>query len=99
MSNGHKNGAFAFGLITGGGLSLYLFLWLDYRGRQESYQATKASNQGSNTAIGNLWDRLIGTFVSPSDTLAQWIMAISTIAVALLVWRTLVATQEIAKET
>jgi len=99
MSNGYRNGAFALGLVTGIGLALNLFLWLDYRAEKEAYQETKTNNEGYNTEIGNLWDGFIGTFVSPSDTLAQWIMATFTIAVVVLVWRTLIATQIMAAQT
>tara|TARA_R110002110_G_scaffold12021_6_gene57262 strand:- start:98 stop:904 length:807 start_codon:yes stop_codon:yes gene_type:complete len=45
------------------------------------------------------WWRWTGDLVSSSDTLAQWIMAFFTIAVTLLVWRTLVATQDMASQT
>lgn len=45
------------------------------------------------------WWRWTGDLVSSSDTLAQWIMAIFTIAVVLLVWRTLIATQEMVRDT
>ena len=46
-----------------------------------------------------LKDGLVGTFVRPSDTLAQWVMALFTIAFVVLVWRTLIATQDMARDT
>lgn len=53
----------------------------------------------SGSEMGQFWDDFIRTFVSPSDTLAQWIMAIFTIAVVFLVWRTLIATQAMVRDT
>lgn len=99
MSESYRNGAFALGIAVGGGLTLNLFLWLDYRANAGSNQETKTNSNPDNSEIGGYWDDLIRTFVSPSDTLAQWIMAIFTIAVVFLVWRTLVATQKMALDT
>jgi len=35
------------------------------------------------------WDRFLGPFISPSDTLAQWVMAILTLVAAVLLFQTL----------
>lgn len=94
MSNGYRNGAFALGLITGIGLALNLFLWLDYKAQRQSDQPAYANNDGDSSQIGEFWDWLIGTFISPSDTLAQWIMAAFTIGAVVLVWRTLAVTRK-----
>ncbi|MCA8882719.1 MAG: hypothetical protein KDA50_03050 [Rhodobacteraceae bacterium] len=80
MPDSYRNGAFALGLVVGGGIALNLFLWLDYRARNDEEQAAKAQSNHDYNEIGYTWDSLIGTFVSPSDTLAQWIMAFFTIA-------------------
>jgi hypothetical protein len=99
MSEGYRNGAFALGLVVGGGLVLNLFLWLDYKANYEGDKPSTENSSGERSEVGGFWDNLIETFISPSDTLAQWIMASFTIAVVLLVWRTLIATQDIARDT
>lgn len=99
MSDSYRNGAFALGLVVGGGIALNLFLWLDYRTQQGRDQPASGTSNASGNEIGAEWNRFIGTFVSPSDTLAQWIMAIFTIAAVILVWRTLFATQEMVRDT
>lgn len=99
MSNGYRNGAFALGLVTGVGIALNLFLWLEYQDQRTSDQKASTNGEQGGEQVAGWLDRFIGTFVSPSDTLAQWIMAIFTIAVVILVWRTLVATQEMARDT
>jgi hypothetical protein len=53
----------------------------------------------NSSEIGKLWDRVIETFVSPSDTLAQWIMAVFSVIVVILVWKTFFATQDMARDT
>lgn len=98
MSNGYKNGAFALGLVTGIGLALNLFLWLDYRATQEAKDNPQTYRDSGNSEIGNVWDWLIGTFISPSDTLAQWIMAIFTIAAVVVVYFTFRTTQRMATD-
>lgn len=80
MSNGYRNGAFALGLVVGGGIALNIFLWLDYRARREKHTQSDDTQGSQYSEIGNYWDGLIGTFISPSDTLAQWVMAFFTIA-------------------
>lgn len=89
MSNGYKNGAFALGLVTGGGIVLNLFLWLDYLARNEIKTKPNTSQETPNSEIGRYWDGLLGTFVSPSDTLAQWVMAVFTIAATVVLVLTL----------
>jgi len=99
MPNPYKNGAFALGLIVGIGIALNLFLWLDYKAQYKGNQTPSGYSNNGGNQVGNTWERIIGTFVSPSDTLAQWIMAVFTVAVVILVWRTLIATQRMAFDT
>lgn len=99
MSNGYRDGTFALGLVVGGGIALNLFVWLDYKAQKQGDAVTQANGNADGNEIGSIWDGLIGTFVSPSDTFAQWIMAVFTIAVVFLVWKTLVATQQMALDT
>lgn len=56
-----------------------------------------AKHEGSE--IPDWWWSWVKDYVLREDTLAQWIMAFFTIAVVLLVWRTLKATQEMAADT
>lgn len=99
MSKGYRNGAFSLGLVTGGGLALNLFLWLDYTAKTQTNRQSGTDDEGHYSEIGDWWDRLIGTFISPSDTLAQWIMAIFTVVAVVVIWRTLVATREMVRDT
>jgi hypothetical protein len=89
MSDRYRNGAFALGLVTGVGIALNLFLWLDYRARQAEKTNSPSDQASQNSQVGKYWDGLIGTFVSPSDTLAQWIMATFTIAATVVLILTL----------
>jgi hypothetical protein len=89
MSNGYRNGAFALGLITGGGLALNLILLLDYSAKRQANTYTDGHNNQESSQIGTYWDGFIGSFVSPSDTLAQWVMAIFTIAATIVLVFTL----------
>lgn len=99
MSEGYRNGAFALGLVTGGGIVLNLFLWSAYQENKTREKVPQTPNNDQYSEIGNWWDWLIRNFVSPSDTLAQWVMAIFTIVAVILVWRTLVATHEMVEDT
>ena len=94
----------ASGIILGGGTTAVLFLFgqaiydlakCNHDGQCDRYAAQYEGEDLPSTWWW-FWD---GSIVSASDTLAQWIMAFFTIAVVLLVWRTLVATQVIAGET
>ncbi len=89
MPNPYKNGAFALGLVVGGGIALNLFLWLDYRANNIITANAEAEQNAENSQIGAFWDGLIGTFVSPSDTLAQWVMAFFTICATIVLIFTL----------
>lgn len=89
MSDGYRNGAFALGLVLGAGAALNLFLWLDYQSHHQADQAAYAQNDPDYSEVGTYWDGMIGTFVSPSDTLAQWIMAAFTIAATVVLVFTL----------
>jgi hypothetical protein len=79
----------ALGLAVGAGLVLNLILWLDYRAQDEKHQYAKGTDAPNQSQIGQSWDGFIGTFVSPSDTLAQWIMAFFTIAATVVLIFTL----------
>jgi hypothetical protein len=94
MSNNYRNGAFALGLVVGGGITLNLFLWLDYRTQHQAYLAANTQDKSNYSQVGIFWDGLIGTFVSPSDTLAQWIMAVFTIAATIVLVFTLRSTNK-----
>lgn len=91
MFNGYRNGAFALGLVVGGGLVLNLFLWLDYQAQKACKASPESCQESDYSEIGRYWDGFLGTFVSPSDTLAQWIMALFTIAATIVLIFTLVA--------
>ncbi|UXX81622.1 hypothetical protein [Roseovarius pelagicus] len=80
MSNGYRNGAFALGLVVGIGIALNLFLWLDYGARHEVEAQSGAGQNTQYSEVGRYWDGFIGVYVSPSDTLAQWVMAFFAIA-------------------
>lgn len=99
MSDCYRNGAFALGVVVGGGITLNLFLWLDYLSLQKHDPATGADEQSNLSVIGSAWDRSLEAFVTPADTLAQWIVTLLTFAAVILVWRTLVATREMVTET
>jgi hypothetical protein len=75
MSDGYRNGAFALGLVTGGGIVVNLVLWSAYATNHKS-KAQRSSNEGNENQEGHpiieLWDWLIRTFVDPYDTIAQW---------------------------
>ena len=89
MSSGYRDGAFALGLTTGVGLALNLFLWLDYQAQNKCRSDPKGCQTQENSQIGTVWDGVIGTFIIPSDTLAQWIMAFFTIAATVVLVLTL----------
>lgn len=89
MSNGYRNGAFALGLVAGIGLALNLFLWLDYLAKDEINSNAEAGQDPQYSEIGGYWDGLIGTFISPSDTLAQWVMAFFTLTATVVLVFTL----------
>lgn len=107
MSNGYRNGAFALGLVVGGGLVINLFLWSAYYankpGKPPSQNPEHAQN---NSDVAGSWDWFFTTFINPTDTIAQWAMAILSLAAVYLLRetlkasrKTLKATQEMAKET
>lgn len=89
MSKGYRDGAFALGLVVGGGIALNLVLWLDYQKSEEANQAPNGQNEPDYSQVGQYWDGFIGAFISPSDTLAQWIMATFTIAATIVLVFTL----------
>ena len=92
------------GLTLGSGVTAVLFVFghaiydfakCEHSGQCDRY-AAKYESENFPSSWWWLWD---GSIVSASDTLAQWIMAFFTIAVVLLVWRTLIATQDMARDT
>ena len=99
--NNHK---FALGLVTGGGLVAILLLFgqaiYDFAKCYQTGQCDRhAVKYESEDFPSSWWWRWTGDLVSSGDTLANWIMAIFTILVTFLVWRTLIATQKIATDT
>lgn len=89
MSKGYINGAYALGLTTGIGVVLNLFLWLDYHAKNKCINDPERCQPQDNNYVGNTWDGIIGTFVSPNDSLAQWIMASFTICATIVLILTL----------
>ncbi len=98
-----RNG-FTFGLTIGCLTAIVIFLFgqaiydlakCHHDGDCERYAA---KYEGHDFPTSWWWD-WTGSLVTSDDTLAQWIMAFFTIAVTLLVWRTLVATQVMASQT
>jgi len=104
MSDGYRNGAFALGLTIGASVVLLLFLFGQkvydmakcYQTQECERSATKY--EGQDFPSSWWWD-WTGRLVTSDDTFAQWIMSFFTIAAVLLVWRTLVATQEMVRDT
>ena len=98
-----RNG-FAVGIVAGAcvttlvilfGQAIYDLAKCNHNGQCDRY-AAQYESKNFPSSWWWLWD---GQIVSASDTLAQWIMAVFTIAVALLVWRTLITTQQMVLET
>jgi len=100
------DGNFALGLVVGICLCLIFGLWFslfsqrieqpvgtDHDGHGHAY----AENYEQENEVG--WWRWTGSLVTSSDTLAQWIMMAFTVGAVFLVWRTLIATQDMARDT
>jgi hypothetical protein len=88
------DGYFALGLILGISLTVLVLVWgkpiyeFAYcQGTQECSNYA-ADYEGNNSPDGSLW-HWDGKLISSGDTLAQWIMALLTIAAVILLWRTL----------
>lgn len=100
MSNGYRNGAFALGLVVGGGLVINLFLWSAYYankpGKPPSQNPEHAQN---NSDVAGSWDWFFTTFINPTDTIAQWAMAILSLAAVYLLRETLKASRKTLKAT
>jgi hypothetical protein len=94
MSEGYRNGAFALGLITGGGIVLNLFLWCAYHSNnaRESVSQDPENPQNYQNVVGS-WDWFFNTFIDPQDTIAQWGMALLSLAAVYLLWETLKASR------
>ncbi|MDF3420191.1 hypothetical protein HKX23_17720 [Sulfitobacter sp. KE29] len=87
MSNGYKNGAFALGLVVGGGIVINLVLWLAYFGRRDSGIASQNQKEPLERLEG-----LLETFVTWSSPLTDWLtLVVSTLGTIVLVL-TLLAT-------
>lgn len=106
MSEGYRNGAFALGLVVGGGIVINLFLWTAYLANKKSEPQPETNEEASREPIAGFWDWLISTFFDPKDTIAQWAMAVLSLAAVYLLKetlkasrRTLRATQKIAEDT
>jgi len=90
MSDGYRNGAFALGLVVGGGIAINLFLWLDNpsnQGKRTHGPSSQDAQDGQEAALW--WWRWTGDLISFSDTLAQWIMAFFTICATVVLIFTL----------
>jgi len=104
MSNGYRNRAFALGLVVGGVIVFLVFLFgqkvYDFAKCYHEAQCERSAEkyEGKDFPSWWWWD-WTGSLVTSDDTLAQWIMSFFTIAAVLLVWRTLVSTQNMARET
>lgn len=100
MSDGYRNGAFALGLVTGGGVVLNLFLWSAYQANKtrEEVAQTPSNDQHNQYVVGS-WDWFVSTFIIPDDTIAQWGMAVLSLAAVYLLWETLKASRQTLKAT
>ncbi|GKY88919.1 hypothetical protein STA1M1_27880 [Sinisalibacter aestuarii] len=63
---------------------------------QDSYRHTSSAGQESYQKPYIDWSR---PWVGGPDTIAQWVMAFFTIGAVYLVWRTLISTQDMVKDT
>lgn len=106
MSKRFTDGNFALGLVIGICLCLTFAAWVglfsqpieqpvdaDHDGHGPAY----VENYERDIEVG--WWRWTGSLVTSSDTLAQWIMMAFTVGAVILVWRTLVATQAMVRDT
>jgi hypothetical protein len=89
MSQFSGRNGFAVGLTLGLCLALLVYLFFG--------SGTKIPEEGQISG-GFLWN-WTGPLVSSADTLAQWIMTAFTIVAVLLVWSTLISTQDMLRET
>lgn len=99
MSDGYRNGAFALGLVTGGGIVLNLVLWSAYSANESRESISKAPKDTQRHPWIEPWDWLISTFINPYDTIAQWGMALLSLAAVYLLWETLKASRTTLKAT
>lgn len=106
MSNSYKNGAFALGVVVGGGITLNLVLWSAYPPIDKITDPTAINGNSEAHPTIQFWDWLINTFITPSDSIAQWAMAALSLAAVFLLWWTLQASratlkvsQDMANET
>ncbi len=103
MSKRFTDGNFALGLVIGILVTILFFLIVsephagnkteNVREQQSAYSTN--ADEAQNEPQWWYWSRRL---VATEDTLAQWIMAFFTIGAVLLVWRTLIATQEMVVE-
>ncbi len=106
MSNGYRNGAFALGLVVGGGAVLNLFLWSAYYANKAGQSVSEnPENPDYNQDVMWSWTG-VNTFINPYDTIAQWGMALLSLAAVYLLWETLKAsrmtlnvTRDMARDT
>lgn len=95
MSDGYRNGAFALGLVVGIGAALNLFLWSAYSAnKSREYISTEPEHAQDNQDVMGSWDWFFNTFVDPQDTIAQWGMALLSLAAVYLLWETLKASRQ-----
>ena len=106
MSKFNWRHGFTIGLISGGGIVLLLWLSLETAsptiGKMPEPQAECGStgydcaNDSEGVPDWWYWPRRLFAF---EDTIAQWIMMFFTVIAAFFLWRTLVATQAMARDT
>ncbi|WP_375172599.1 hypothetical protein [Pseudooceanicola sp.] len=99
MSDGYRNGAFALGLTVGGGIVLNLVLWSAYRADKAREAVTQSPEEPQSHPWVEPWDWIVTTFITPNDTLAQWGMALLSLAAVYLLWETLKASRQTLKAT
>lgn len=99
MSKGYRNGAFAIGLLTGGGIVLNLFLWSAYRANKTGEGEKPIPEDAQSHPWVSIWDRFISTFIDPYDTIAQWSMAALSLVAVYLLWETLKASRKTLSAT
>ncbi|MFA8385678.1 MAG: hypothetical protein ACEPO2_08640, partial [Pelagibaca sp.] len=82
-------------LVVGVGATLNLFLWSAYSANKsrESIAQKPEHTQNDQDVMGS-WDWFFTTIVNPQDTIAQWGMAILSLAAVFLLWETLKASRQ-----
>lgn len=98
MSKGYRDGAFALGLVVGGGIVLNLFLWSAYRANKNREIPPNLTGFEDSPMV-RYWDWFIESFMNPYDTIAQWAMAVLSLVAVYLLWETLKAGRQTLNAT